>query len=112
MSPTLLGLAFPLGTALIVIAGDVALKLAADGAHPAPGRMVLAGVVLYGLSALMWYLAMRQTSLAMAAVAYSMFTLIALCVIGAAAFDEPIGPREAMGIACAILAMGLMSHVG
>lgn len=54
---------------------------------------------------------MRHTSLAQAAVAYAMFSLIALCLIGAVAFGESLGPREAAGIACALAAMGLLSHV-
>ena len=112
MSPALIGLLFSLGTALVVILGDVALKLAAEGTHPAPGRMVALGIALYAVSAVLWFLAMRQTSLAQAAVAYAMFSLIALCVIGAVAFGEAIGPREAAGIGCALTAMALLADVG
>ena len=54
---------------------------------------------------------MRHVTLAQAGVAYSMFTLLALCLIGAVWFDEPIQMREAAGIACAIASMALMVRV-
>lgn len=56
MSPTLLGLLFSLGTAVLVIIGDVALKLAADGDHIAPARMMGLGIALYAASAILWFL--------------------------------------------------------
>lgn len=73
--------------------------------------MMALGVGLYAISAILWFFAMRHTSLAQAAVAYAMFSLIALCVIGAIAFGEAIGPREVAGIACALAAMALLSHM-
>ena len=37
-----------------------------------------------------------------------MGTLVALVIIGALYFDEPIKGRDWAGLACAMLAMGLM----
>lgn len=105
----LYGLAFSLFTALVVILGDVAIKMAADRAALTSFHMGL-GVTLYAVSAVLWFFAMRHVSLGQAAVAYSMLTLIALCLIGALGFDEPIGPREIAGILCALAAMGLMAQ--
>jgi len=103
------GLMFSLFTALVVIVGDVAIKLAADKAALISPQMVL-GMLLYAGSAVLWFFAMRYVSLGQAAVAYSMLTLIALFLIGALAFDEPMTSRELMGVACALAAMALMSH--
>ena len=111
MVSVLYGYSFTLFTALIVIAGDTLIKLAVDGGHTITHRLVLAGVVLYGLSALAWFFAMRHVSLAQAGVAYSMLTLLALCFIGAAWFDEPIRLREALGVGCALAAMVLMIRI-
>ncbi len=102
------GYAFALFTALIVIAGDTAIKIAADAGHAAHHRLVLTGCALYAVSALMWFGAMRFVTLAQAGVAYSMLTLLALCAIGALWFEEPVGTREAAGILCALAAMVLM----
>ncbi len=106
----LLGITFSLFTALIVIAGDTVIKIAADNARLVSPHMAV-GIGLYAASAVLWFFAMRHITLAQAAVAYSMLTLIALCVIGAMWFDEPIGTREIVGIGFAIAAMVCMSHL-
>ena len=103
------GLMFSLFTALVVIIGDVAIKVAADKAALYSPQMML-GMLLYAGSAVLWFFAMRYITLGQAAVAYSMLTLIALFLIGALAFEEPVSSRELMGVACALAAMALMSH--
>ena len=108
MTHILFGLGFTFLTALVVIAGDTILKLAADADHPVASAPVLAGCAIYALSAIFWLFAMRHVTLAQAGVAYSMLTLLALCAIGALWFDEPIRAREIAGIGCALLAMILM----
>ncbi len=105
----LYGLLFSLFTALVVILGDVAIKIAADRAALTSLHMGL-GVVLYAASAVLWFFAMRYVSLGQAAVAYSMLTLIALFVIGALGFNEPVGMREIAGMVCALAALVLMTH--
>lgn len=102
------GLMFSLMTALVVIIGDVSIKLAADRAALASPQMLL-GAGLYLLSAILWFFALRYVSLGQAAVAYSMLTLIALFLVGWIGFGEPTGRRELVGIACALAAMALMS---
>lgn len=106
-----LGYAFALLTALTVIIGDTAIKLAADHGQPLGGHWLWAGCGLYVLSALMWFGAMQHVGLAQAGVAYSMLTLLALVLIGAVWFGEPLGLREAAGILCAVLAMVLLIRV-
>ena len=103
------GLLFSLFTAVIVIVGDVAIKTAADETRIVSPAMAL-GMALYGLSAICWFFAMRHVSLGQAAVAYSMLTLIALCLIGAFAFGERLGTREVLAMGCAFAAMLLMSE--
>lgn len=103
------GLLFSLFTALVVITGDIAIKIAADRAALTSLHMAF-GMALYAASAVLWFFAMRYVSLGQAAVAYSMLTLIALFLIGAWGFDEPVGAREIAGILCALAAMALMTH--
>ncbi|KIC41001.1 hypothetical protein RA28_21765 [Ruegeria sp. ANG-S4] len=105
------GVLFSLFTAAIVIAGDLFIKVAADGARPITSPPMVAGIVLYAVSAVLWYFAMRHIPLGQAAVAYSMLSLIVLCGAGWAFFGEHIGLREAAGVACACLAMVLMMRI-
>ena len=102
------GLAFTLFTALVVILGDVAIKIAADRAALTSLHMVL-GITAYSVSAVLWFFAMRHVTLGQAAVAYSMLTLIALFVIGVLGFDEPMGAREITGLLFALAAVALMT---
>lgn len=110
MSHVVLGFAFSLFTALVVIIGDYVIKVAADGAMPLTSRQMLLGCAIYAASAILWYFAMRHVTLAQAGVAYSMLTLVALVLIGAFAFGETVGRREALGVFLALAAMLVMSH--
>lgn len=101
------GFLFSLLTALVVILGDYAIKIAADRAALISLPMYL-GMALYAISAVLWFFAMRHAHLGQAAVAYSMLTLIALIAIGTFLFDEPFGARELAAMLCAVLAIGLM----
>ena len=111
MSSVALGFLFSMLTALVVIAADTFIKLAADGGKSLTSGLMLASYVIYAGSAVAWYGAMRHVSLGQGGVAYSMFSLLALCMIGALAFDEPIRAREVAGIGCALLSMLLMARV-
>lgn len=111
MAHLTLGFVFCFFTAAVVIVGDILLKLAADGAKPVFSGLVAAGCAIYAVSAIFWFYAMREITLAQAGVAYSMLTLIALCAIGALWFDETLHTREYLGIACALAAMLLLARV-
>lgn len=112
MTHFLFGYSFTLVTALVVIGGDTILKLAADGDKAFHSPLALAGAALYAVSAIFWLYAMRHVTLAQAGVAFSMLTLLALCVIGAVWFGERLLARELAGIGCALAAMVLMVRIG
>ena len=97
--------------ALIVILGDTILKSAADKGHTTLSVPLVVGCGFYALSAIAWFWAMRHISLTQGAVAYTMFSLLALCLIAVAIFDETLGAREYLGIVCALMAVVLMVRV-
>lgn len=111
MTQLAFGYGFIIFTALIVIIGDSVIKVAADAGHTISSSYVVIGVVLYGVSAVLWFFAMQHITLVQAGVAYSMLTLVALAIIGALWFKEPLHLREYAGLACALLAMVLMSRI-
>lgn len=108
MSPIVLGFLFSMSTALVVLVGDVVIKQAADRGHSALSPHVLTGIALYATSGLLWFVSVRNVTLASAGVTFAMVSLVSLVIIGAVAFDEPIHKRDWAGIFCALLAMGLM----
>lgn len=106
--PVLFGFVFAFITALIDLAGDVVIKSAAD-----KGRFFSmatgAGVLLYAITAICWYVVMRNVGLGLGAVFYSMLGLIATVAIGAIWFGDAFGTRQLLGLGCAVAAMALMS---
>lgn len=108
MTDIYFGLGFTLVTALIVLAGDVALKVAAEEDHGLRSWHVLFGISMYAVSALCWFYAMKHVTLAQAAVAYSMLTLLALCAIGAFGFGERLVAKDVLGIAFALVSISLL----
>ncbi len=110
MTPVSIGFLFSLLTAIVVIAGDLLIKHAADSGRPALSLPVAGGCLLYALSALAWYGAMRHLPLGQGGVTVSMFSLVALCALGGLIFEEEIGLREGLGIACALISIALMSR--
>ncbi|MGI3170370.1 hypothetical protein ACRARG_14565 [Pseudooceanicola sp. C21-150M6] len=108
MFQTFYGIIFSLLTAIVVIAADLLIKIAAESGERVLSTYMAAGSALYVLSAVMWFFAMRHMPLGHAAVAYSMFTLIGLFVIGITHFDEPLQWREGVGIGLALMAMAIM----
>jgi undecaprenyl phosphate-alpha-L-ara4N flippase subunit ArnF len=73
--------------------------------------LVIVGCLLYAASAILWFFALRYVTLSQAGVAFSMFTLLALCAIGVLHFEEKLYLREYAGILCAMVAMVLMVRV-
>jgi undecaprenyl phosphate-alpha-L-ara4N flippase subunit ArnF len=96
---------------LVVIAGDYYIKLAVDRGHTLQSPIFLLGCSLYALSAIGWFLALRHISLAQTGVAFSIFSLLALCGMGVVFFEEKLETREMFGIALAVCAMLLMARV-
>ena len=111
MTSVWLGFSFSFLTAIVVLAGDLLIKHAADTDRPVLSAPVLAGCLLYATSALAWYGAMRHVELGQGGVAFSMFSLIALCALGGLVFNEQIGLRESLGIGFALLSLALMARV-
>ena len=111
MTQLFFGFSFAFVTAMVVIAGDYVIKVAADEGRPVWSGFVIAGCLIYGASAIFWFYAMRHVTLAQAGVAYSMLTLLALCAMGVMWFNEELAIREYAGIACALAAMVLMVRV-
>ena len=106
------GYGFAFFCALIVIVADYVIKVAADAGHTVSSTHVAVGVALYGIAAVVWFFSMQHVTLVQAGVAYSMLSLIALALLGALWFDEPLRLREYAGLGCACLSMVLLTRTG
>lgn len=92
------------------IAGDYLIKLASAQDRGLANPLLLAGMIIYGLTGAGWFYLMRAHSLAAIGVIYSAATMLLLAGLGVFAFHEPFGWREALGIGLAVAAMAVMSH--
>lgn len=111
MTQTLFGYALTSVTVILVLAADYILKHAADAEMNFLSRPVVVGSLIYAISAVLWFFAMRHISLAEAGIAFSMLSMLAICAMGAVFFGERIATREILGIGCAIASMCLMVRV-
>ncbi len=109
--PALIGYALCFVATLVVVAGDYYIKLAVDRGHSLQSPVLLLGCSLYAFSAIGWFLAMRHISLAQTGVAFSIFSLLALCAMGVVFFEERLETREILGICLAVCSMLLMARV-
>jgi small multidrug resistance pump len=96
---------------LVVIVGDYFIKTAADKSLPVTSWQFALGVFFYAASAVGWYWTMRHISLAQLGVAFSAFTILALCALGVVFFGERLYLREYLGIAAALLSVVLMARI-
>ncbi len=108
---TLIGYGLCFLATLVVIAGDYYIKLAVDRGHGLQSPIFLLGCGLYALSAVGWFLAPRHISLAQTGIAFSIFSLLALCAMGVFLFEERLQARERLGVLLAVCAMLLMARV-
>ena len=106
--PVLIGYSFALLTAGLTIAGDYYIKVAADSGRSMVSPSFAIGALLYFGAAAMWFISLTQIGLAQAGVAFSMLTLVAVCLLGVFAFDEKLHLKEALGICFALFSMCLM----
>ncbi len=94
----------------VTVYADYLLKLASERSGWLASVEFGAGTLLYAATAAGWVIAMRHMSLAHIAVAYSVMMILFLAALGALVFRETLTTRDMLGIACAVAALGLMSH--
>jgi len=93
---------------LLTMLGDLCIKLATTHHQGVWSAFFVLGVLLYAVPAFGWFVLMRTHSLAAIGVIYSAATLILLAGLGHFAFNEALGPRQAAGVALAVVAVLLM----
>ena len=90
--------------------GDYLIKLASAQPQGLANPVFLAGMVVYGLTAVGWFYLMRSHSLAAIGVLYSAMTIVLLAGMGVVLFHEPFGAREALGVGLAVAEVAVMRH--
>ncbi len=90
------------------LVGDYFIKTAALSPSGIQNPRLAIGAVLYGLTAIGWFILMKGHSLAMVAVIFTAMTTVVLVGMGYFLFNESFGPRDGIGVALAMLALTIM----
>ena len=90
--------------------GDYAIKISGMRPRGLLSIEFAAGLILYSLPAIGWFFLMRNHTLAVIGVLYSMTTIVLLVGLGVFVFKEPFGLRDAIGVGLAVLAVVIMNH--
>ncbi|MEO0912952.1 MAG: hypothetical protein AAFY59_08175 [Pseudomonadota bacterium] len=99
-----------LGIVVVTIIGDWLLKHASLMPALTGSPYLAGGMVMYMLSGIGFFFAMRHMSLASVGVWYAVLTILFMTALGVFAFDEKLAGREIVGIALALGSLFCMTR--
>jgi drug/metabolite transporter (DMT)-like permease len=99
-----------IGLSIITVLGDSFVKSASLQSQFSGWKLLVAGALIYGLTAFGWFFVMRDLKLATAGVLYSLSTVIFLTIVSLVYFKEDINAMETAGIALAIISLILLAR--
>lgn len=94
-----------IGLSLITVFGDMLVKHASLKPKWTGWLILLAGALIYGLTALGWFFVMRKIKLSTLAITYSVSGVIFLTLVSVFYFREKIHPIEIFAIIMAIISL-------
>lgn len=96
--------------AAIAVGADWLLKIASTKPFPWLSGHTLIAALIYGATAFGWVHVMRTVKLATIGAVFSMATLLLMVMLGTLVFGERLKTMEWIGIAFAIISVGLLSR--
>ncbi len=94
---------------LLSLGGDVAIKVAGAGPTVRWGMFAI-GAGAYAVGAFAWLYLLRQAPISVLGVLWPVAAAIALVLLGAVVFHEPIETRTWVGLGLGIVALGILSR--
>jgi multidrug transporter EmrE-like cation transporter len=95
--------------AAVTAFGDYLLKVAGQ-TERIRSSYVVAGALVYALTALGWAYAMRHLQLAVIGAVFAACMVLFMALLGAIVFDESLSRLELVGVACALASVLLLSR--
>lgn len=92
------------------VTADYFLKVAGDGVKFLELRPFTIGFAIQASTAIGWFFAFKYMRVVQIGVFYSISNILLLTIIGVYFFEEEILPREALGIALAVISVILMAR--
>lgn len=94
-----------IGLSAITVFADALVKHASLQSAFSGWPALLAGAIIYGLTALGWFFVMRKIKLSTLGVLYAVSCVILLTLVSVFYFKEKISPLEIVGISLAIISI-------
>jgi multidrug transporter EmrE-like cation transporter len=110
MNSAALGILVSIGIVIVTVGGDYLLKLASEGARPFASWWFVGGVIVYAMTAFGWVFVMRRLNFATMGVVYAAATVLLLTLVGVVVLHETLRWQEVVGIALALVSIGLLAR--
>ncbi len=97
---------------IITVVGDILIKEATLRRALTGWPWLLAGGLIYGLTAIGWFYVMRQEELSIIGALYAVTVVIALFFVGALFYKEKITAIELVGLALGLASIAILFRFG
>jgi drug/metabolite transporter (DMT)-like permease len=108
MNKAFIAIIIGISLSLVTALGDYFVKLASSKSHLSGWYFLIIGAIIYSLTAVGWFVVMREIKLADLVVLYSVSCIIFVSLIGIIFFHEKISFMEVFGIVLAIIAVVIL----
>lgn len=108
MNAILIAFLIGIGLSIITVIADSFIKHASLQSEFFGWRMLILGVIIYGVTAFGWFFVMRKIKLSTIGVLYGICSIIFLTLVSAFYFKEKINLMEIFGIILAILSLVIL----
>lgn len=96
-----------IGLSALGVVGDYFIKIA--GVKSFEPKWLAVGTLIYALTAIGWFFAMKQMKLSTLGALYSITIILLLTIVGVGYFKESLGLREIAGIIAAVISVILLA---
>jgi drug/metabolite transporter (DMT)-like permease len=96
----------------IGVFGDLLLKLSGHSDKPVDLRLLSAGILIYAVTGIGWFYALKQINLASVGALYAVTTVLFLTILSMSYFKEGFNIREIIGILMGIISLCLLARFG
>lgn len=98
--------------AAVGVLGDYFIKESGSGSEYILYGPFILGTIIYALTAIGWFYAMKSIKLGVLGIFYSLTTVILLAIVGAIFFKERLTTLDVVGISLGIVSIVILARFG
>jgi drug/metabolite transporter (DMT)-like permease len=97
---------------IVTVFGDMLIKSSADMAGFSGWKLLLGGVIIYGITTIGWFMLYRKVKFSTLSAVYSLFLISISVLIGVIYFKEKISFVEGIGLIFAASSIIILARFG